>query len=115
MSEKHYKPGVVDAASALCYMVECQMATLEHARLKKSTGKGELARFESLVEMGLEWCRTYASAEIAHKVKCPRVEKALTPPPVCNCPDYDATDDDDRACRYSVAHLPCPVHGQVYR
>lgn len=78
MSAKpHYKPGVVDAASALCYMVECQMATLEHARLKKSTGKGELARFESLVEIGLDWCRDYASAEVAHKAKCPRVERAL--------------------------------------
>ncbi len=65
---------------ALCYMVECTMASLARARMVKRTSKSEIARLESIVTSGLAACRTFKLAEAANETRCPRVAQALKEP-----------------------------------
>jgi hypothetical protein len=69
-----------DAGAALCYMVECTMATLEHQRDIKRTSKSEIARLERIVAQGLHSCRKFDLAETAAFSRCPRVFDALSKP-----------------------------------
>lgn len=62
---------------ALCYMVECTMATLEHLKGIKSASKSEIRRHESIVETGLRNCEVHKLKEAAHRARCFRVETAL--------------------------------------
>jgi len=62
---------------ALCWQLECTMASLEYARLLKRTSKSELSRLESIVNEGLAACQTFNLVEIAHEERCHRVERAL--------------------------------------
>jgi len=62
---------------ALCYMVECTMATLEHLKSVKSSSKSEIRRHEAIVESGLRNCEVFKLKEAAHKARCGRVEKAI--------------------------------------
>jgi len=58
------------AGEALCWMVECTMASLEHAKHRKSTSK--------IVATGLHNCRILKLKEVAHGALCHRVERALS-------------------------------------
>ena len=62
---------------ALCYMVECTMATLEGLRSVKKTSKYEISRHEQLVEIGLRNCEVFKLRDAAHTARCSRVELAL--------------------------------------
>jgi hypothetical protein len=69
-----------DAGAALCYMVECTMATLERARMVKRTPQSEIARLEKIVAQGIHSCRKFNLAETAAFTRCPRVYKTLSEP-----------------------------------
>jgi len=62
---------------ALCWMVECTMATLSHLEGLKSASKAEIRRHKSIVETGLRNCEIHKLKEAAHKARCGRVEQAL--------------------------------------
>ena len=62
---------------ALCYLVECTMASLERAKGIKSTPKSEIRRLEAIVASGLHNCRLFKLADAARSTRCPRVEREL--------------------------------------
>lgn len=65
------------AAEALCWMVECEMATVEGLKGLKRTSKKGLDRHESIVATGLAACVKFDLKEAAHKARCSRVEGAI--------------------------------------
>jgi hypothetical protein len=66
-----------NAGEALCYMVECTMATAEHMKSLKRASKHEIQRLESIIATGLHNCRRFNLADAAHSARCHRVEEAL--------------------------------------
>lgn len=67
----------VDTQDALCYMVECTMASLEKMKMIKRTPKLEIARHESIIQNGLRACHDNSLMPVAVRTKCPRVVQAL--------------------------------------
>ena len=67
-----------DANEALCYMVECTMATLEYIRDVKRTPKHEITRQESIVSSGVGACRKLKLLDVANRTGCPRLAQVLS-------------------------------------
>jgi len=65
------------AGEALCYMVECTMATAEHMKSLKRASKHEIRRLENIIATGLHNCRIFKLADVAHASRCHRVERAI--------------------------------------
>ena len=65
------------AAEALAYLTECQMATLETLKDRKSTSKSDLRRHEIITQTALGACMGYVSRENAEYMTCLRLLRRL--------------------------------------
>jgi len=65
------------AEEALCYMVECELATLEWIRMIKRTSKSDIARHTSLATTGVNACKLYVQHRHAEKAGAHRLLKIM--------------------------------------
>ena len=65
------------AEEALCYMVECELATLAWIRMIKRTSKSDIARHTSIASTGIEAIRLFADTNTAARVGAGRVVRIL--------------------------------------
>jgi len=64
----------VDPLSALCYLTECTLATVESLELRTRPPTGELRRQKAIAETGLRNLHAHRFAiETADKMHCTRV------------------------------------------
>lgn len=66
-----------DPGEALCFMVECTMATFEGEKLMSRSSKAHLSRLEGIVEVGLRNCEVFKLEAVAEATRCGRVAEAL--------------------------------------
>lgn len=70
-------PILNDPNEALCYMVECTMASLEYNRCLARYPKREILRLEAIIRAGLRTCRDFNLKGVAEHTRCGRVVKSL--------------------------------------
>lgn len=65
------------AEEALCYMVECELATLEWIRSLKRTPRYDVKRHTGIASAGIEAIRLFADTNTAARVGAGRVVRIL--------------------------------------
>jgi hypothetical protein len=58
-----------DPGEALCFMVECTMATFEGEKLLSRSSKAHLSRLEGIVEVGLRNCEVFKLEAVAEALR----------------------------------------------
>lgn len=91
-------PRVDTPTEALVWLLECNMATLEHQRGLASPSKSALRRLESIVEGAVRMCSEFPWAlNAAKKMRCGRVENALRIAHQKSAAHFEVLDEDDKS------------------
>ncbi len=77
MATRYEEARDVTEGSALVWILECEMATLEELKAKKKSLRRDLNRHERIVSFGLQVCRKFNLVGAAHAAGCRRVASRL--------------------------------------